>query len=811
MKFTIAMGKSRKEKQWKNIELSWTKFMDKVKTTHRTSETVAEYRTFMKGKQDEIKDVGGFVGGKLRKGKRRRGSVEYRSMLTLDMDYAQVDAWDFITLFCDYTCCLYSTHKHLPEAPRLRLIIPLVRGVSEDEYQAIARKVAEDIGIEQFDDTTYEASRLMYWPSTSSDGEYIFQSQAGPLLNPDEVLASYQSWQDTSEWPISSRQQRIIQTTRDKQVDPTRKEGLVGSFCRAYNIRDAIETFLADVYTPCSLSNRYSYSPADSTAGVVIYDDLYAYSHHATDPACGRLFNAFDIVRLQKFGELDQDVEERKAMSQRPSYLAMQELVVQDVRVKRQLAEERLAASARKFPLGAPGASEATAAIDSPTSPTSWTSSAATASSSSDRRWAEGLTYRKDGTLAATIDNIRLILENDPLLRKAVGYNEFAHHNELLRDLAWRGLDRGVCWTDTDDASIRHYLEHIYGLSHVGKTMDALAVVMEQNRYHPVKDYLRNLQWDGVERLDRLLIDYFGAEDTPYTRAVIRKTLAAAVARVYDPGCKFDYMLLLVGDQGLGKSYLLNRLGSKWYSDSLTTVVGKEAFEQLQGAWIVEMAELSAAKKADIEALKHFISKQEDIFREAYGRRTVAFPRQCVFVGTTNDKECLRDRTGNRRFWPVNVGRGQQSLWQDLNVDQIWAEAVQAYKSGEELYLKDTLAELAKTVQAEHTEESDKAGIVYEYLGTLLPKNWESLDLSGRRMFLASDFNGDKGTRKRSRVCAMEVWCECFGGDPKQLSNTQSREIRGILDKAEGWERNEVAIRFEIYGRQRSYRRVVDS
>ena len=308
-----------------------------------------------------------------------------------------------------------------------------------------------------------------------------------------------------------------------------------------------------------------------------------------------------------------------------------------------------------------------------------------------------------------------------------------------------------------------------------------------------------------LERLDTLLIDYLGAKDNEYTRAVTRKTLAAGVERIFNPGCKFDYMLLLVGDQGIGKSYLIKRLGGRWFSDSLTTVIGKEAYEQLQGTWLVEMGELSVARKADIEALKHFISKQEDIFREAYGRRTVVYPRQCIFMGTSNDRECLRDRTGNRRFWPVNVSRGMKSLWQDLNVDQIWAEAVQAYRTGEELYLKDGLARLAMDVQAEHTEESDRAGMVYEYLETLLPENWGSLDISGRRMFLLGDFNGAKGTVKRSRVCAIEVWCECFGGDPKQLSNIQAREIRSILDNAEGWKRYEGLFRFGIYGRQRSY------
>ena len=422
-----------------------------------------------------------------------------------------------------------------------------------------------------------------------------------------------------------------------------------------------------------------------------------------------------------------------------------------------------------------------------------------------DDNWAERLEYKRDGTLKGTIDNIRLIMEHDPQLSGTVGNNEFAHRNELLKDLHWRGRDKGAYWSDADDAALRHYLERVYDISHVGKTMDALSVVVEQNRYHPVKEYLNGLVWDGIERLDSLLIDFFGAEDHEYTRAVTRKTMCAAVARILSPGCKFDFMLLLIGKQGLGKSYFLKKLGAKWFSDSLTTVVGKEAYEQLQGVWIIEVGELSAAKKADIDALKHFISKQEDIFREAYGRRTGIFPRQCILIGTTNDYECLRDKTGGRRFWPVNVGQGKQSIWNDLNVDQIWAEAVKVYKAGEELYLKDELAEYALTIQAKHTEESDKAGLVYEYLETLLPPNWNNMDLNDRRVFLSGDFTSGEGTIIRSRVCAMEVWCECFNGDPKQLSNIQAREIRGILDNADGWERYDGKFHFGFYGRQRAY------
>ncbi len=772
---TIATGNSRKEKKWTNKELQWSEFLEKVNVTQKTSETCEEYRKMSKDDQDDRKDVGGFVGGRLKGGRRKNGFVEYSSLLTLDMDYAQPDVWAGIFMLYDYACCIYSTHKHVPEAPRLRLVIPLARAVLAEEYTAIARKVAYDLGIEQFDDTTYSASRLMYWPSTSSDGAYVFEHIDGPWLNPDEVLESYDDWKDASSWPVSSRQQSVIKKSAEKQTDPTTKTGVIGAFCRAYSIPEVLETFLSDIYAPCDIEGRYTFLGGSTSGGLILYDnDLFAFSHHGTDPISGKLVNAFDLVRVHKFGAQDDGVEEGTPPSKRPSYKAMQEFSVADVNVKKQLMSESMAAALKDFgPV--------------------------------DDNWTERLEYKKDGTLKATIDNIRLIMENDPQICGTVGHNEFAHRNELLKSLPWRDMNQGFYWSDADDAALRHYLERVYGLNHVGKTMDAFSVIVEQNRYNPVKDYLSGLVWDGIERLDTLLIDYFSSSDTEYTRAVTRKTMCAAVARIFNPGCKFDYMLLLIGKQGLGKSYFMKKLGGKWYSDSLTTVVGKEAYEQLQGAWILEMGELSAAKKADIDALKHFISKQEDIFREAYGRRTAVFPRQCVFMGTTNDYECLRDKTGNRRFWPVNVGEGKQSLWNDFKVDQVWAEAVQGYKDGEELYLKDMLAEWAMYIQDEHTEESDRSGLVYEYLDVLLPENWDDLDLYARRMFLTGDFNGVTGTIQRSRVCAIEVWCECFGGDPKMLTNMQAREIRSILDHTDGWKRREGKLKFKVYGVQRSY------
>ena len=302
----IATGNRRTDKKWKNREISWEDFCLKISSTLRTTETVEEYRKMKKGQQDNIKDVGGFVGGHLKEGRRRNGYVLCRSMLTLDMDYATPDIWEQIKLLYDFKCCVYSTHKHTEEHPRLRLIIPLSRDISEDEYPAVGRMVAQDIGMDLFDDTTYEPCRLMYWPSTPVNGVFFSDMKDGALLDPDSYLARYHDWRDVTTWPVSSRQSEVIKRTVKAQADPLTKDGIVGTFCRTYTVTEAIDKFLSGIYAPSAAPGRYDYIPADSSAGVVIYDDKFAYSHHATDPASGQLLNAFDVVRVHKFKDADE-------------------------------------------------------------------------------------------------------------------------------------------------------------------------------------------------------------------------------------------------------------------------------------------------------------------------------------------------------------------------------------------------------------------------------------------------------------------------------------------------------------------------
>lgn len=783
----IAVGNSRMDKNWKNKDMSWDDFKQKCSQTIRTTETVAEYRKMSKPAQDNAKDVGGFVGGALKQGKRKNGFVDGRSMLTLDLDHAVPEVWDAVTMLFDFKCLMYSTHKHTPEAPRVRLIIPLSREVSAEEYAPVSRMVAKDIGMEMVDDTCHEAARLMYWPSTSSDGVFLFESQDGPMLNPDDILARYKDWHDTSEWPMSSRQSEIVKRTIAKQADPLEKEGMVGAFCRAYSIQEAIDTFIPDIYKPSAMAGRYDYIPADSSAGVVIYDDKFAYSHHATDPACGQLMNAFDVVRIHKYGALDDKAKPDIAPSKMPSFKAMVDFAIKDEKVKLQLAKERELQAADDFDDG------------------------------NDVNWQTKLELDKNGGISESLTNFVTILRYDQRLHE-IAYNEHSC-GISIRDaelLPWDQLKPG--WSDADLASLTAYLDRVYHIFSPSKLKNALLTITAERSFHPIKEYLEGLPaWDGKKRLETLLIDYLGAEDSSYVRAVTRKTLVAAVARVYEPGIKFDTVLVLSGPQGIGKSMFFAKLGGIWFSDSLTIsdMRDKTGAEKLQGFWIMEIGEMNGIKKVEVETVKSFASRQDDKFRVAYGTVVESHPRQCVICGTSNSQHFLRDVTGNRRFWPVQV-TGECSL-HPWNMDkplleQIWAEALTLYNAGEELILKGNDAEMAAEKQQEALENDDREGLVREYLDKLLPADWAKLSLSEKRMYLAGDeftTQNRAGVAPRDKVCNLEIWAECFGREPANIRKQDSYELNAIMAKLDGWKRYDGnksgKLSFKDYGSQIAY------
>lgn len=801
----IATGISRKAKSWKNAPIMWSALLDRLGDTTRTAETLAEYKAMSKAQRAEQKDIGGFVGGYCADGLRTR--VKHRTVLCLDADYANPELWDDWEMMYGNAAAIYSTHTHTAEKPRFRLVVPLARKVDLDEYQAIGRKVADVLGIDQFDDSSYQAERLMYWPSTPQDGQFVFEHCDGPILDPDTVLAAYTDWTDISTWPYSSRVLKATQKAlNSKQADPLTKPGLVGAFCRAYTIEEAIEEYVP-AYQPCG-DGRYTYTEGSTAAGVVTYENKFSFSHHGTDPASGKLLNAWDLVRIHQFYELDRDAAADEETKNLPSYEEMKKLVTSDPKVKAQIVADRVGNDFDDEP-------EATGDEQAP----------------AHTSWMSDMKVTANGSIASTIDNVVMILNNDPELKGRIAYDELSANIVLVKDLPWRRVEEESSWprnesdldsqwdqtrrtqrvwSDLDDSQLRRWLQKKYELSGKEMVFDAVNIVADDHSFHPVREYLEGCTWDGVSRVDTFLIDYMGAEDSAYTRAVTRKTLAAAVARVVRPGIKFDYMLTLQGKQGIGKSSIFRKLAGQWYSDTINTFTGKESYEQARGIWIGECGELSGLRKSEVEDIKNYLSKQEDRYRPAYGRRIGEFPRQCIFIATTNETQFLRDTTGNRRFWIVDTpNKPKLDQWTDLTpeiVKQIWGEAVAIYKKGESLRLSAELEAVANEIQAKYEEENPRVGMVAGYLDRLLPTDWDTMSLDERRYWLGNKAN--VGTVRRDTVCTAEIWAEALNQNRDKMDRMAISEVRNIMTKIPGWTHQGNAKQtFGPYDRQRYYQR----
>ena len=775
----IAVCNHRNNSKYKNQEKPWSYIKDRNRRPIRTTETAEEYPRLPKEKRDELKDHGGFVGGWLKGGVRKNGNVISRCIGALDADNIGADD-DFLGITrkalegVEYF--IYSTHKHRPEAPRYRIVILFDREVSEDEYPALMRMVARQIGMDFFDDSTYQSNRMMYWSSCPSNGVFFFEEGIGEPMAVDRYLGMYADWRDTTQWPTSSRQSEVVKHSVRQQQDPLSKDGLIGAFCRTYfPITEAIHTFLSDVYAPSATEGRYDYIPADSNAGVVIYDDKFVYSHHATDPACEKLLNAFDLVRIHLFGDDDP----------KKTYKQMCDLALQQDAVKLTLDRERRERADEDF-----------AADD-------------------DRDWTSQLRYQpRSQILENSVWNLMLILNNDPDFAN-FGYNELANRVQVTGPVPWDRPADNKFWRDADTAQLKALLDTRY-VSFSSRNHDVcFAKVADDRRFHPIRDYLDSLPpWDGECRVESLFIRCLEADDTEYVRTVTRRLFAAAVARVYQPGIKFDCLTVIDGAQGIGKSTLLKELvGDEYYSEtlSLTDMDDKTGAEKLQGYWVIEIGELAGMKKADVEKVKGFLSTTDDKYRPSYGRVVESHPRQCVVIATVNgERGYLRDITGNRRFWIIKCRQKEQARkWSFTKEerDQIWAEAVALWRGGEKLYLEDTELPAAEALQREAMELDERQGIVEEYLNTLLPDNWDGMDLYERRNYLSVQYDPTqpRGTTVRKAVSNVEIWAECFGKNPSEMKPADSYAIAALMMRVEGWERTEKIRRIPVYGRQRLY------
>ena len=789
----ISTGNSRRDLMWKQTVLTVGELYTRLSTPVRGTETIQEYFHMNKAQQDSLKDVGGFVGGSLSGQRRKANNVTGRDIITLDFD--NIPGWqtDFVIgkveeLNCSY--CIYSTRKHTASAPRLRVVIPLDRTVTPDEYEPCARRVAAHIGIGMADPTTFEAVRLMYWPSCCADSEFIYKTKDAPLLSADFLLGTYADWHNFLSWPQvpgAVSYQKLAM----KQGDPTEKGGTVGAFCRTYDVLSAMDTFLPGIYAPVDNDpDRYTYLGGSTAGGAVIYDNgKFLYSHHATDPCSGRLVNAFDLVRLHKFGEKDSNAVPDTPVAKLPSFKAMCDYVLTDDATVATLNREQHEQAMKEF--------EGMGLEDE-----------------GDSEWAKDLKRKQNGEIKSTIDNVRLILNGDPLLAGRFALNKFAGRGEVLDALPWEQSKRRRLWSDTDSNGLYWYLEKVYGITSRGNIDSALDIHASEHAFNEVQDYITGLHWDGTPRLDTLFIDYLGAVNSRYNRVVCRKSFTAAIARAMQPGCKYDSMLILAGPQGIGKSTLLDRMSKGWFNDSIRTFEGKDASELLQGVWLVEVSELEAFRKTDVSRIKQFLSLRHDRYRAAYGRHVKELPRCCVFFGTTNTSDFLQDTTGNRRFLPVDVGvePHPKTVWKDLTdevIDQVWAEAKTRWQSGEALYLTGEVEAEAKLKQEEHREVSVREGIIQAFVEKQVPADWSRWTIDRRRDYWSGATHTPEGEAlelvDRDRITAVEVWCELFNGNVKDMKRTDTREINAVLERMDGWRRSETPVRVGPYNTQRGF------
>ena len=791
----IVTGRSRHETKWKTRSLSWTELVQRLTTEKRTGETVAAYKAMTREQRGAVKDIGGFVGGTLKGDRRKASEVLTRSLITLDIDYGTPNVPDIVADMLSGTAwCLYSTHSHTPQAPRYRLVIPLSREVSADEYTPIALRIADDIGITLFDQSTYEASRLMYWPSASKDGEFIALSGDGEPADADAILDSFNDWRNVAEWPVDPRG---TQPTAKgvKQEDPRLKTGIIGAFCRSYSITEAMDTFLPDVYEPTTHPDRWTFAGGSTYGGVVIYEDTWAYSHHGTDPCGGKLCNAFDLVRLHLYGGLDEKTDpETTPVNKLPSFIEMERMARGDKKVTGLRAKERMKELNEDF---------------------------AQIPDHVDTDWMQDLQMdEKRKHFLPSPYNFGLIVRNDPNLRDKVRRDAFRGRDCVCDDLPWRkATDADPFWNNSDDNGLIDYVSKVYQLTGKQALLDANDLIMSQSTFHPVREWLESLEWDGIERLDTMLCDYLGAEDNPLTRAMTRKHFTAAVARVMRPGCKYDYILTLIGPQGIGKSTLVKTMGGDWFDDSMTSIEGKEGMEQIRGKWLIEFGELTNYKKSTSEAYKAFISKQEDSYRPAYGRKVEVYPRQCVFFATTNEPAFLKGDTGNRRFWTVECDRADilKDVWDELpeEREQLWAEAVHYFRTGEKLYLPRELEKAAQQRQDDHNEVAadERIGVIEAFIRREIPQNWEDMTAKQRRDYFtfgtAGEITALMETMPRKTITAVEVLAECFGQTIDERTRYRTKEINQIL-RGFHWLRLVGLRRDKVYGAQRTYE-IIDS
>ncbi len=693
---------------------------------------------------------------------RRKPGVVSRSMIALDVDHPEPGFIDNLELTAEFACLVHTTHSSSPDDLRFRILVPTDRDMTPDEYYAASTALVRRYGESQFDSGTTEFSRYMFKPATQHLDwfqSWVFDAEPASV---EALIAEYGEFEDdlsTKPMPSATKRKR----------DPFEMDGAVGAFNKAY---DDLNLLIEEYELPYESSDadRWKLVGARSEAGMGEVAPGLFYSHHVSDPAYGKTCTAFDLVRLHRFGDLDEAAPDPTPINRLPSHKEMLELAMIDARVVSQLAGIDFAEDMEDV------------AVNS-----DWK-----------------LLIRRsaaNGKMIDTISNWDLIMENEPVFQ-ALYFNEFSLSVEIDQDLPWRTIAKeGVTFNGNDRVRLGHHIEREFGIRMAKEFVTGLADAAASRRYiNPVREYLDGLEWDGEPRMETCLP---GVTPTEYTRLVARKSLVAAVARIYEPGCKWDHTLILFGPEGLGKTFWIDRMSRGWQAN-LGAIGDKDTLLTMQRSWIMVSDEGQSLRKAEADATKEFLTRREDVFRLPYDREAQPHPRHCVIWGTTNDEIFLRRQEGNRRFLIVHCEeRADFAKFQDGYVDQVWAEAVHYYRAGELLYLADDESALAASNRESFIEEDALAGVIEEFLEQKVPKKWDAMTPEARMTWMSNrdDKLVDEGSQVIMSTCSAQIWVEALGkrfGDHKR---TDLLEITKSLRRL-GWIPRKEKSRVGGYGTQ---------
>jgi len=871
-----AAGTGRNFGKAVNHTKSWKSFNDEFRKPLVTSERFRDYLRMSEADQKHLKSVNGWVYRTQVNGPmRNRGSGLPSDLITFDFDYATPEYMaDLIAgkIMPDVEWFIHSSRRHTNEKPRLRMFIPVASPIGNDIYNAVSRIIGKlfDATMAHVDKVSFRPAQMMFRPTVSKDGDFIYHRNEGKLLDWKEVLEEFSlihgDWHDLENLPTTPGEK--LRETSDRAEDPTTKAGPVGDFCRAYDVVEAIEKFIPDCYTPVdspSAKPRYTYAKGTTTNGAEVQDGgLFMYSHHGSDPCSDQLVNAFDMVRIHKFGDHDdklgQDLNETP-MAKRPSFKSMVDFIQEDNGYRRQVVASKFDTAAmtadftddmaeseveidedhvaktveqRKAELDArvrePAGRESGIAQDEiPDSeddeiealigreierdamgkPVSLVKKATRKRKAPPPKdWITVLETTLQGDIISNSPNIAQIILNDLRMRNCIEFNEF--NTRMVSREPIRSKMEFIPQYEVDDEingepiqdhhlfALRMMIESPNGPGKPGygiRTVTdrdlnaAVETVARLNRFHPVRDYMLAQVWDGKHRVETMFIRYMGCPDTPYHREIAKLFLIGAVARIFEPGHKFDYVPILVGGQGKRKSTWISLLAKNWFGELKGDFADEKAMvEQMMGRFILELPELSSLGRSQVEDAKAFVSATESFVRLSYGRLPKLFRRQCVFIGSTNDDEYLIDRTGNRRWWPVNVDTTQiDTDKMSLEVDLLWAEAVQMYL---EMRVKQPFGTLPLTLTREALIESvelqEDARVQTEadsYTEALKP--WLDRMVEPERFDDFDHAHGAPKLQRRQFVTIHTAWTEGLGMGIK-TSMADSRAVGKALRSA-GW------------------------